>query len=93
MKERRDPSGPLQSDRPEPSVAPAYLQEEDELWEPLNGPHHEAVECDSVWTGILAQLQGRRAAQCGRAVARLGCVLAAELGWWTGCSTPLLHLF
>lgn len=50
-----------QSGKPMFSVARAYLQQEDELWEPLDGSHHKAVEGDSVWTGILAQLQGGRA--------------------------------
>lgn len=68
MKERRDPSGPISTAalvfRQRQAhvfctlLALAYLQQEDELWEPLDGPHHKAVECDSVWTGILAQLQG-----------------------------------
>lgn len=61
MKERGDPLGPIQSYKHTLSVAPAYLQQEDELWEPLDGPHHETVECHSVWTGILAQLRGRTA--------------------------------
>lgn len=77
MKERGDPSGPIQSDKHILSVAPAYLQQEDELWEPLDGPHHKAVECDPVWTGILAQLQGRTAGSV-QAVAQPGYVLAAQ---------------
>lgn len=89
MKERRDPLGPIQSDKHTLSAVPAYLQKEDELWEPLDGPHHKAVECDSVWTGILAQLQERTndklRASGGSAWLR---PCGTELAWRTG----LLHL-
>ena len=36
-----------------------YLQQEDELREPLDGLRHQAVQCDTVRAGLLTLLQGQ----------------------------------
>lgn len=58
------------------------------------------MNCGNLWMGRIMRLwsvtrsgleswlswKEEGQAQCGWR--QLGCVLAAELGWWTGCSTP-----
>lgn len=38
-----------------------YLEQQDELWEPLDGPCHQAVERDAVRAGLLGLLRGESA--------------------------------
>lgn len=47
-----------------------YLEQQDELWEPLYGLHHQAVERDAVGAGLLALLWGE--AQLTRTSGRRG---------------------
>lgn len=37
-----------------------YLEEQNELWESLDGFHHQAIQSHSVTVGLLTMLQVRR---------------------------------
>lgn len=46
-------------DKTEPSLGARYLEQQDELGEPLDGLHHQAVERDAVRTRLLGLLWGQ----------------------------------
>lgn len=47
-----------------------YLEQQDELREPLDGPGHQAVERDAVWTGLLALLRGGKGTHPGERISK-----------------------